>query len=49
MKDKKSIESDELYIIENLPNFNFDNNEIDTEILITKYCNELIYNNSKCH
>ncbi len=41
MKDKKSIESSELYIIENLPNFDFNNNEIDTEKLITKYCNEL--------
>ena len=37
LKDKKSIESGELYIIENLPNFNFDNNEIDIERSITKY------------
>jgi hypothetical protein len=41
MKAKKSFESSELYIIENLPNFDFNNNEIDTEKLITKYCNEL--------
>ena len=41
MKDKKSIESSELYIIENLPNFDFNKNEIDTERSISKYCNEL--------
>ena len=41
MKDRNSIESGELYIISNLPNFEFDNNEMHTERLIIKYCNEL--------
>jgi hypothetical protein len=41
LKDKKSIISSELYIIDNLSDFEIDNNEIDIGKSIKKYCSIL--------
>jgi hypothetical protein len=41
LKDKKSIISSELYIIDNLPDFEVHNNEIDIDKSIKKYCSIL--------